>query len=263
MQPRHQNKLQYFKEQSITTEKFVIPYINDFIQLGPEHTVMEIGCGEGGNLKPFLDAGCKVIGIDISVSRIQKAHEFLDNHPNAHKLTLIDKNVYLVNFSELPPIDLILLRDTIEHIPDQFKIISFFGSILKPEGKVFLAYPPWCMPFGGHQQICHSRFLSKLPYFHLFPRFMYRGILKLFREPQQVIDDLMDIRDTRLPLQRLKRHLKKAGCKTEKETYYFINPNYEAKFKLKPRRLLIIKSIPYLRDFFTTAYYVLFSCKKD
>jgi SAM-dependent methyltransferase len=262
MQPRHQNKIQYFKEQSITTEKYVIPYVAEFVSPGPDMTVMEIGCAEGGNLKPFLDAGCRVIGIDISVTRIQKAREFLDDHPNINHLTLIDKDVYLVDFSQLPPIDLIFLRDTIEHIPDQLKIISFFGSILKPGGKVFMAYPPWCMPFGGHQQICQNRFLSKLPYFHLFPKPIFKWILKMFKEPKQVIDNLMEIKETGLSLQRLKKYFRKAGCRIEKETYYFLNPNYEVKFKIKPKKLLFFKHIPYFRDFLTTAYYCVVSCKK-
>jgi len=263
MQPRHQNKLQYFQEQGFTTEKYVIPYVSEFFDLTPELTVMEIGCAEGGNLKPFLDAGCRVIGIDISETRIQKAREFLQDHPNFNNLTLIDKDVYLVDFSQLPPIDFIFLRDTIEHISNQLKIISFFSSILKPGGKVFMAYPPWCMPFGGHQQICQSRFLSKLPYFHLFPKVIFRGILKMFHESQLTIDNLLEIKETGLPLQRLKRYFAKAGCRIEKETYYFINPNYVVKFKMKPKKLLFFSHIPYLRDFFTTAYYCVISCEKQ
>ena len=259
MQERHQNKLQYFNEQSYTTENHVIPYIHNFFVPAPGKTVMEIGCGEGGNLKPFLDKGCLVIGIDISVSRIEKAHEFLSGHPNYNNLTLIDKDIYDVDFSALPPIDLIFLRDTIEHIPDQSRLISFFKSILKPEGKVFIAFPPWHMPFGGHQQICKNRILSKMPYFHILPGFLYRGILKIFGENKRTIEDLREIKDTGISIQRLKKYLKKSNYKIVKQTYFFINPNYEVKFKLKTRKLLFFNHIPLLRDFFTTAYYCIIS----
>ena len=40
---------------------------------------------------------------------------------------------------------------------------------------------------------------------------------------------------------------------------YFINPHYETKFGLRPRRLSpLIGAIPYVRDFFTTScFYIM------
>jgi cyclopropane fatty-acyl-phospholipid synthase-like methyltransferase len=69
MQERHSNRKRYFNEQGLTTAKYVIPYISDLIAITPETTVLEIGCGEAGNLKPFLDMGCRCVGIDISEGR--------------------------------------------------------------------------------------------------------------------------------------------------------------------------------------------------
>ena len=40
-------------------------------------TVAEIGCGEGGNLKPFLDLGCHIVGIDIAENKIENLNELL------------------------------------------------------------------------------------------------------------------------------------------------------------------------------------------
>ena len=79
MQERHINTEQYITEQILTTEKYVVPYINNVIPVSEQLTVAEIGCGQGGNLTPFLDMGCKVIGIDISKSKIEKARFFLAN----------------------------------------------------------------------------------------------------------------------------------------------------------------------------------------
>ncbi|MDP1745174.1 MAG: SAM-dependent methyltransferase, partial [Bacteroidota bacterium] len=46
------------------------------------------------------------------------------------------------------------------------------------------------------------------------------------------------------------------------KTFFFINPNYEVKFKLKPRESYgFITKIPVLRNFFTTACYYLISKK--
>ena len=65
--------------------------------------------------------------------------------------------------------DIIVLKDVIEHIHDQAKLIGWMKNFLKPGGIVFFGFPPWYMPFGGHQQMCHSK-ISRLPYIHLLPR---------------------------------------------------------------------------------------------
>ena len=71
MQKRHADRQLYFNEQSITTQKYVIPFIEKHKPITADSHILEIGCGEGGNIKPFLDLGCKVTGIDINGARLQ------------------------------------------------------------------------------------------------------------------------------------------------------------------------------------------------
>lgn len=65
MQERHRNRSQYFKELSITSKKYFIPYIQQWQTLNADMNVLEIGCGDGGNLLPFSEMGCNTIGVDI------------------------------------------------------------------------------------------------------------------------------------------------------------------------------------------------------
>ena len=67
MQLRHKNRVIYFHEQSECTRKYVIPYIEQVLPVTPNLRILEIGCGEGGNLKPFLQLGCQCVGVDIDV----------------------------------------------------------------------------------------------------------------------------------------------------------------------------------------------------
>ncbi len=97
MHKRHKNRLQYFEEQTETTRKFVIPYFKELIDITPQTSVLEIGCGEAGNLKPFLDMGCNVTGIDISPNKIAKAELFFEGHKNRDKLNLISSDIYDVS----------------------------------------------------------------------------------------------------------------------------------------------------------------------
>jgi len=255
MQKRHKNKQQYFDEQGLTTKKYVIPFLSDTIKINQSTKVLEIGCAEAGNLKPFLDIGCKCTGIDISCGRIELAKEFYKNHKNRGNLQFICQDIYKVD-SLNRKFDLIIMRDVIEHIPNQEIFMDYVKKFLKPEGKFFLAFPPWYNPFGGHQQICESKLLSKLPYFHILPGFIYKLILKAFGESPERIKGLMEIKATGISIERFEGILKKENYSTDKRMFYFINPNYETKFGLKPReQLKLIASIPWLRNFFTTAVY--------
>lgn len=257
MQKRHRNRLQYFEEQEYTTNKYVIPFIEQVKKLKSDSKVLEIGCGEGGNLKPFLDNGCECWGIDLNQTQINNAKKFLSKHPNNKNLTLICENIY--DIQSLPQFDFIVMRDVIEHIPDQERFLGFLKQFMLPDGVVFFGFPPWQMPFGGHQQVFKNKLLSKIPYTHLLPRFLYRFVMKLFGESDGMIESRMAIKDTGISIERFEKIVKQENYKTEIRHFYFINPNYEAKFSLKPRKQNgIIARIPYLRNFFTTAmYYVL------
>jgi SAM-dependent methyltransferase len=258
MQIRHNNKEQYFNEQGLTSEKFVVPFISDLVKIDTETSVLEIGCAEAGNLKPFVNLGCKATGIDISCTRIELAKKFYETHPNKNNLTLLCEDIYKVKPDKT--YDLIIMRDVIEHIPNQEIFLGFVKNFLKTDGKFFLAFPPWQNPFGGHQQICKSKILSVLPWIHLLPRPLYKLVLKFFGESDETITALFEIKDTGITVERFEKILKRENYKIQKRVFWFINPNYQTKFGLKPRKQAsIISLIPWVRNFFTTAMYYVIS----
>jgi SAM-dependent methyltransferase len=257
MQERHLDRKQYFDEQALTTAKHVIPYLETIRPIDNSLSVLEIGCGEAGNLKPFLDMGCKrVVGVDIEDVRIQNGKRFYEGHPNRANLELISKDIYDTDFAE--EFDIIITRDVIEHIPNQMLFMARCRDLMKPDGLFFIGFPPWYNPFGGHQQALESKILSKLPYFHIVPKVMLRRILKFFGESDAKIEGMMEIYDTRITIEQLNRILKKNNYSILKKTDYLINPNYETKFGIKPKKQFeLISAIPFVRNFLTTAsYYV-------
>jgi SAM-dependent methyltransferase len=256
MQERHRDRKIYFEEQGITTKKYVIPYIEEILPITKDIRILEIGCGEGGNLIPFIEKGCEVAGVDISKSQIENAKKFInEKFPNS-QVTLLSINIYDLSPENIGNFDLILMRDVIEHIHNQDKFLQHLKNFLKPNGIVFFGFPPWRMPFGGHQQICKSKILSKMPYYHLFPRFLYRATLKIFGENKTTIDELLEIKETGIGINKFQKIVEKNGYKFVKKTFYLINPNYETKFGLKPRKQIgLIKIIPFFRDFLTTSVY--------
>lgn len=258
MQKRHLDPQQYINEQAFTTEKYILPFIQQAKKIEPSMQVLEIGCGEAGNLKPFLDLGCKCVGVDFSTPKIEKGKEFFSTHPNAKNIRLISEDIYKTKEFDAQ-FDIVILRDVIEHIHDQDKFLALMKSLLAPGGIAFFAFPPWQNPFGGHQQICESKILSKLPYYHLLPVPLYKGLLKAFGESDGKISTLLEIKETGISLERFEKTAQKNGYEQILKTLFLINPNYEVKFGLKPRKLTkIIASIPFLRNFFATCgYYII------
>jgi SAM-dependent methyltransferase len=258
MHERHSDRVLYFREQAQTTSKHVFPFIEDIIKPGPGVSVLEIGCGEGGNLLPFIEAGCyRVVGIDLSENKIENARKFYSGIPGGEKIEFVASNIYDAGSAGI--FNLVMMRDVLEHIHDQEKFIAFVKRFLSPGGALFIAFPPWNNPFGGHQQMCYSRLLSKLPWIHLLPVWLYRALLKAAGEDPARIEGLLEIKGTGINIGRFERAIKKEGFLILKKSLWIINPNFEVKFGLRPRRLpQVIGSIPFLRNFVTTtAYYII------
>lgn len=256
MQQRQLNRRLYFKELATTSKKFFIPYLENFVNIGVGTNVLEIGCGDGGNLLPFAKLGCSVVGCDISDARINDARKFfLEEHAKAK---FIASDVFLLKDLE-KQFDIILCHDVIEHIYDKIGFMEKCKNLLKTDGIIFMSFPAWQMPFGGHQQICKGRLLSHMPFIHLLPRFIYKDILKIGKEETGCIKELMNIRQTRCSVEFFEKVLKKTDYTIVNHVAWFINPHYEVKFGLKPRKLyMIVDKLPYVRDFFTTSsFYIL------
>jgi hypothetical protein len=111
------------------------------------------------------------------------------------------------------------------------------------------------MPFGGHQQVLRNKILSKLPFYHILPNPVFRWLLKLGKTDAESIKGMLGNKETGISIAKFRKIVKQNGYEFIKTTDWFINPNYEIKFNLKPRKLYIFNKIPYLRDFFTTSYY--------
>ena len=252
----HTDKKRYFEIQLENAEEYVIPFIETKFQLQPGNRILEIGCGEGGVLAAFIKRGCIGVGVELHESRLQLAKELLKNEIEEKKITFIANDIYKVTEQELGgKFDVIIMKDVIEHIHDQKKLLERLHDLLLPQSVIFFGFPPWQMPFGGHQQMATNKFLSKLPYYHLLPRKIYKWVLEKFNQHP---DDLLEIKDTGISIERFEKIVKQTNYKVIHKIHYLINPIYKYKFGLKARKQLpVLKSIPYIRDYFTTCVYYL------
>jgi SAM-dependent methyltransferase len=254
----HHDRDRYFEIQWLNARKYVVPFVERSIHIRPGMRVLEIGCGEGGVLKAFLEKGCTGIGVELDHARVLDANRLLAEPIASGQIKIISKDIYEVDAEkDLQGLfDLILLKDVIEHIHDQPRLIGWMKKFLSPQGAIFFGFPPWQMPFGGHQQVCHSR-LSRLPYIHLLPRPLYKALLKWKKES---VEDLMEIRDTRLTIERFEKICLTEGYRIVQAEHYLFNPIYEWKFGIRPRKQFsLLRALPVLRNYFTTCVYYLIS----
>ena len=264
MQTRHSDKELYFREQVFTTREFVIPFIERKLKINESTRVLEVGCGESGNLLSFLERGCHVAGVDLSEGKIELAGKFLPEYISTGKAVFMADDIYNLNPAETGKFDIIMLRDVIEHIHDQEKFMNFIRNFLSPDGVIFFGFPPWYNPFGGHQQICKNRILSKLPYYHLLAKGLYKAVLQAGGEPEERIEALLEIKQTGISIERFEKILKRQSYTILLRKHFLFNPNYKIKFNIKPREQVgIVRIIPFFRNFLTTASYYLVKSEKS
>lgn len=256
----HKDKQWYFDMQYKVAKEYILPFITREKPLSAQSTVLEIGCAEAGVLKAFREIGCSCTGIELMESRTVQAranHEKLDL-PGS--IRFINRDIYKINPSEDldTKFDLVILKDVIEHIPDQSRFIPELKKFLNPGGVVFFGFPPWYMPFGGHQQISSKKLLSVTPYYHMLPKPVYKRVLEMAGEEPRRVNELMDIKDTAISIERFERIIRENDFSVVQKQSWLLNPIYKYKFGRGPiKQARVIAGIPWLRDFVTSAVYYL------
>lgn len=254
----HGDKRRYFDMTLAVTREYIIPFVNKTLNTNSPLRVLEIGCGEAGVLKAFTELGHFGFGIELEESRLEFAREFMKDELNSGKVQFLNKNVYDVDVAADigEAFDLVILKDVIEHIPEQEKFMPQLHKFLKPGGQVFFAFPPWYMPYGGHQQVLPGKWASKLPYYHLLPKPVYKAVLKMLGTNESGIRVMFEIKDTGISIERFLRICSKNGFQVTNEQHYLFNPIYKYKFNLQPRtQWKWVSKIPFLRNFVTMGVY--------
>lgn len=101
--------------------------------------VLDIGCGNGRNLIPFLERGFPAVGIDFSKNMIKEAKKFLEKRNLKAKLLVAD--VLNLPFKD-SKFDYIIYVSTLHHLPSRklrIKSLKEVKRVLKPDGKVLIS----------------------------------------------------------------------------------------------------------------------------
>lgn len=254
---QHKDTRVRFDQQVENSREYVLPFIEMTKTIQPGTRVFEMGCGEGGVLLPFAERGCICLGVDLNEERIDLANEYLQKEVAEGKIEFLYKNVYDEDFLKRykGSFDIMILKDVIEHLYDQEKFVPYLKQFLKKDGQIFFGFPPWYMPFGGHQQVCEKK-IGMMPWYHILPKPVYKGVLKMIGESEGNIRELLEVWDTQITIERFEKIMRSSDLKILRKQAYLINPIYKYKFGLNARKQWWpITKIPFFRNFVTTCMY--------
>ncbi len=239
-----ERRIKFYKEQYWYAKEFLTKYlpIKSFENLN----ILEVGSAEGGAVDFFYEQGANCYGVEISKGRNDFAKEYI----NKKEIKFIEGDICDNTFvTELPEMDLILIRDVIEHIPDKLKALENLNKLLKENGMIFLSYPPKFSPYAGHQQNVKKR-IGSLPFIHLLPKGLYSIFLKAAKLTKEKISELMQTRRDMISIKKMEKLFGKANLQIVKKDFYFIRPCFEKRFGWKPKKT-IFNSIPIVKEVFT------------
>lgn len=212
----------------------------------PQTRVIEIGAAEGGNLCAMAERNAlELVGTDIAEERLRSARTIA---------RVLDLDItYTSNdiiYQEQPPewvghFDLALLRDVIEHLDDAETALRNIGKLLRPGGTLYVTFPPWYSPFGGHQQLLVNG-ASRIPWVHLLPGPLFERAIASGRANDVV--EVRRLREIRMTTTKFRRAARGAGYEIEDERLFLIRPVFRSKFGLPPIGANLLRPIPGLRD---------------
>jgi SAM-dependent methyltransferase len=153
-------------------------------------SVLEIGCGLGGNLLEFHKRGWKVYGVEPDARQAQFASQALQL-PNI-KHGLINDDYRLEE-----KVDLVYTNHAFEHFADLDSVMRAIARSLSPDGRVFTAIPTYF----ENRSILSKQWMNSAHYSlfthrslnQLFTRYGLSEIAHTYRGWTKEIDDLWHI----------------------------------------------------------------------
>lgn len=113
--------------------------VREVLPATPENTILDVGCGTGGNTAFFVDRSYNCTGIDASADAIQLAKA---RYPDLHFVNGRAPH-------DVEPLahetKLFLLADMLEHVPDDFDMLWQLMAVAGPGAYFLLTVPaaPW------------------------------------------------------------------------------------------------------------------------
>lgn len=233
----------YWQYEYDVVAKHLLPLLNERGLYSNSKTLLDVGCGDGGGVSAFYDAGFVCKGFDIETRRVELA--------NAMRGTRDFEMVYGSIYDEDFPcskeqFDLIVLHDVFEHLEKKELVLEKLKSCLKSDGRILITFPPYYSAYGAHQQLLSSK-AGKIPFFHLFPFAISSIIDKLPNEHRSFIEEIKKLAKLKMGINKFESLVTESKLKIFSKKKYIIGPNH-IRFGLKPVGAGIFGEIPVINE---------------
>jgi ubiquinone/menaquinone biosynthesis C-methylase UbiE len=107
-------------------------------------TVVDIGCGPGFfsiDMAQMVSETGRVIAVDLQEEMLQKIRGKIQGTELERRITLHKCEDNKIGLSEI--VDFVLLFYMVHEVPNKEKFFNEIGSILKPNGQIFIVEPPF------------------------------------------------------------------------------------------------------------------------
>ena len=99
---------------------------------------VDVGCGHGGSLRAFAEAGFESVGVEVRPSLAALSRSNVADIPNAR---VIEGDFLAQSEATLGTFDCITCNDVIEHVQDPVAAMGSMASLLRPGGVLFMEIP--------------------------------------------------------------------------------------------------------------------------
>ena len=170
--------------------------------------VLDLGCGHGAMSLQMAEAGAHVLGVDLHEARISWAKENLADRPV--RGSMLFRAADITKLIDLRgQCDLIVSKDSFEHIEDLPGVLAALRDALAPRGEIWAGFSPlYYSPWGGH-----GRTGMRGPWAHTLPRpVVYRAAARYMGHP---VADLNDIGLNGLTPKQFRQYVADTGLRFE------------------------------------------------
>lgn len=155
-----------------------VPFLSRFFDI-KNARVLDIGTGRGGKGIAYACAGMKVTALDVD-------EESLKWGRRAAQARSAPVQFLSGDGARLPfpanAFAAVLLDSVIEHVHDPQAVLQECSRVLKPDGIVFVVFPPFFGPLSGHIDD-----YVMIPWYHLLPRSIVKRYLLARAHPTGIL----------------------------------------------------------------------------
>jgi 2-polyprenyl-3-methyl-5-hydroxy-6-metoxy-1,4-benzoquinol methylase len=233
----------HFFEQRKHGESYLIPFFERECPKFRTFQILDVGCAEAGFLDALHAAGMAGLGLELKADRISTSKGF-NPGLNIIEGDITDPDIVaIVNKT----FDLIVLRDVIEHIPDKDIVFEHLSSLLRPNGFVYITFPPFLSPFGGHQQNAKT-FLRRIPWLHLLPATVAQALGNAAGEHPAIVESIITQRHIGLSIRQFEELAAKHCYQIYRKELFLFRPVFRARYGLPTQK---VPDVPMVRELLT------------